>query len=620
MRYLGSKIKLLEAIQAVIDKYKIDGETFADLFSGTGCVGDFFKDKYTIISNDFLYYSSVLSKSKLLFSSTPSFNSFKKKYKQDIFAWLNNLQFAPDSTYFIYNNYTPHGSRMFFTEENGIQIDGIRQSIEQLKKNNVINENEYTYLIASLLESVTRFSNTSGTYEAFFKFWDPRAVNKFVIEPLLMNETESLKGFVAYSEDTNQLVRKISGDIAYIDPPYTVTQYVSAYHLLETLAKYDSPKITGVGGKRGRGDKNSLYARRNDAKAQFEDLFRQIQFKHIIISYSNQGLVPIDELVELAKKYAVNHEVKIENYDYKEYQNHRSSNKRNGKGLNEVIIYFEKDLSINKSPLNYSGSKDTMVRIITKELPAQMSTFVDVLGGAFNVGANIVATDRVIYNEINNQIYSIIQWLMDTDKQSIIESVEKCIYEYKLGKALEAPYKELREHYNLFGSPVELFVLHMYAFQNMIRFNKNQKFNTPIGVAGYSDDMKERIENFKAKCENVVFSNQDYVNIDWDSYPKDTVFYFDPPYYITSAAYNDGKRGGKGWGINEELELLNILSMLDSKGYNFILSNVIEHKGKKHDILLNWVKEHKFNVINAGVSGWRYAKNEVLIKNYGGNI
>ncbi|MBQ9808549.1 MAG: Dam family site-specific DNA-(adenine-N6)-methyltransferase [Ruminococcus sp.] len=620
MRYLGSKIKLLEAIQRVISKYKIEGESFADLFSGTGCVGDFFKDKYTIISNDFLYYSSVLSKSKLLFSSVPTFSRFRKKYKQDIFVWLNNLQFVPDSTYFIYNNYTPHGDRMFFTEENGIQIDGIRQSIEQLKKNDIISESEYTFLIASLLESVTRFSNTSGTYEAFFKFWDPRAVNKFVIEPLLMNETESLKGFLAYSEDTNQLVRKISGDIAYIDPPYTVTQYVSAYHLLETLAKYDSPKITGVGGKRGRGDKNSLYARRNDAKAQFEDLFRQIQFKHIIISYSNQGLVPIDELIELARKFAVNHEVKIENYDYKEYQNHRSSNKRNGKGLNEVIIYFEKDLSINKSPLNYSGSKDTMVGIITKELPPQMSTFVDVLGGAFNVGANIIATDRVVYNEINNHIYSIIKWLMDTDKQSIIESVEKCIYDYKLGKALETPYKELREHYNLYSSPVELFVLHMYAFQNMIRFNKNQKFNTPIGVAGYSDDMRERILHFKAKCENIVFSNLDYINIDWDSYPNDTVFYFDPPYYITSAAYNDGKRGGKGWGINEELELLNILSMLDSKGYKFILSNVIEHKGKKHDILLNWVKEHRFNVINAGVSGWRYAKNEVIIKNYGGSL
>lgn len=65
MRYLGSKVRLLTCIQDVIDKYNIQGENFADLFSGTGCVGDFFKDKYKIISNDFLYYSSVISKAIL---------------------------------------------------------------------------------------------------------------------------------------------------------------------------------------------------------------------------------------------------------------------------------------------------------------------------------------------------------------------------------------------------------------------------------------------------------------------------------------------------------------------------------------------------------------------------
>jgi len=140
--------------------------------------------------------------------------------------------------------------------------------------------------------------------------------------------------------------------------------------------------------------------KRFDAKAQFEDLFRQLQFRHIIISYSNQGLVPLEVLVELAKKFAVNNEVYVEYFDYREYQNHRSSNKRNGKNLNEVIIYFEKDLVINKSPLNYSGSKDTMIKAITRELPSTVGTFVDVMGGAFNVGANIVATEMVYYNEI----------------------------------------------------------------------------------------------------------------------------------------------------------------------------------------------------------------------------
>ncbi len=616
MRYLGNKMRLLTCIQDVIEKYGIQGETFADLFSGTGCVGDYFKDKYKIISNDFLYYSSIMSKAKLKFCKKPSFKSFKKNYGVDIFEWLNTQEYTPNQTYFVYNNYTPAGNRMFFTEENGIRIDGIRQIIEELLLSNIIDNDEYIFLIASLLESVTRYSNTSGTYEAFFKFWDSRAINNFMIEPLDMNETDCTLEHTFYSEDTNQLVRKIEGDIAYIDPPYTVTQYVSAYHLLETLAKYDSPKIKGVGGKRDRGEKNSLYARRFEAKTQFEDLFRQIQFRHIIISYSNQGLVPLEELVDLAKLFAVNNDVYVEHFDYKEYQNHRSSNKRNGKALNEVIIYFEKDLSVNKSPLNYSGSKDTMIKTITRELPAHVGTFVDVMGGAFNVGANVVATDAVHYNEIDGRISEMIQWLTQGDKPIIIQEVEECIDRYGLGKGLAEPYQRLRDAYNLNGGSVELFVLHMYAFQNLIRFNSNQKFNTPIGVAGYSDDMKQRIENFRTKTKNVIMSNLDYVNIDWESFPDDAVFYFDPPYYITSAAYNDGKRGGKGWSIKEELELLEILAMLDEKGYRFILSNVIEHKGKRHEILLNWVNEHGFHIINAGVSGWRYAKNEILIKNF----
>ena len=78
MRYLGSKVKLLPEIESVIKKYKIKGETFADLFAGTSCVGDYFKGKYKIISNDFLYYSYVISKAKLSFKDMPEFRKFKK--------------------------------------------------------------------------------------------------------------------------------------------------------------------------------------------------------------------------------------------------------------------------------------------------------------------------------------------------------------------------------------------------------------------------------------------------------------------------------------------------------------------------------------------------------------
>lgn len=616
MRYLGSKIKLLDQIQDVIDKNHIEGESFADLFAGTGCVGDYFKGKYKIISNDFLYYSFVFNKAKLMNVGVPSFDKFFKKYNVGVFEWLNSRKYIPNDNFFVYNNYTPVGGRMFFTERNGIKIDGIRKDIEKIYADKELEENEYYFLIASLLESVTKVSNTSGTYEAFFKFWDSRAEKEFILEPLEIKEVAAIYENEILNRDANELIREISGDIAYIDTPYTVTQYISAYHMLETIAKDDAPTIMGVGGKRGRGDKNSLYAQRTKAKRIFEDLFRQIKFKHILVSYSNQGLVSLDELVELARTFSVNGEVIVKHFDYKEYQNHRSSNKRNGKSLNEVIIYFQKDLDLNKSPLNYSGSKDTLLPIILKELPYNIETFVDVMGGAFNVGANVAAIKKVIYNELNPFVYDIIKWLIDTDNEQLIAEVEDTINKFGLEKGEKEQYYSLRDAYNETPSSLYLYVLHMYAFQNMIRFNKAQKFNTPIGVAGYSEDIKKRLLNFKVKAPEYKLLNSDYTCINWDEFQGDTVFYFDPPYYITSATYNDGKRGMKGWGITEEIELLSILKHIDNLGFKFMLSNVLEHKDKKNDMLIQWIEENHYHVIEAGVSGWRYTKNEILVVNY----
>lgn len=614
MRYLGSKTKLLSSIEEVIMDNNVTGEIFLDLFAGTGCVGDYFKDRYKIVSNDFLFYSYILNYAKLKNSHVPEFKNFRSDNSKDIFEWLNSLSFIPDETYFFYENYTPKGGRMFFTEKNGIKIDGIRKTIEDLYINRIISKNEYYYLLASMVESITKISNTSGTYEAFFKFWDTRAEKDFELQPLEINNITLYGDNIICNKDSNELVREIKGDIAYIDPPYTVTQYISAYHILETLVKYDNPCIKGIGGKRERAGKNSLYAQKSKAKQKFEDLFRQVQCKHILISYSNQGLIPIDELCELAKCFAKENKIKIYNFDYREYQNHRSSNK--GKRLNEVIIYFEKDLSINKSPINYSGSKDTLLPEMLKRLPENINVFVDVMGGAFNVGSNVYALSKIVYNEINPFIYEMIQYILKNDRKRIVMDVENIINKYGLKKGDKNSYEMLRAEYNKIKDPLMLFVLHMYSFQNMIRFNSKHQFNTPVGVAGYSEDMKQRILNFNVKTKEYELLNLDYVLLDWQSYPLGTVFYFDPPYYITNASYNDGRRGMKGWGLNEEVELLNTLKHIDSLGFKFILSNVIEHKGKVNTLLLEWISENNYRITEIGKSGWRYTKNEVLITNY----
>lgn len=251
MRYLGNKTKLLPFIEKVIDKYKIEGETFADLFSGTGSVGDYFKGKYTIFSNDYMYFSKVISEAKLLNTRIPEFKDFFKEYGVSPFKWLNEKIYTHNEGYFVYNNYTPLADRMYLTEENALKIDGMRLEIEELFHEGSISKAEYSYLLASLLESVTKVSNTSGTYQAFFKFWESRALKEFILMPLEMTESLSIsKDNKCFNLNSNKLVREITGDIAYIDPPYTITQYTNSYHVLETIARYDNPELFGKTGRR----------------------------------------------------------------------------------------------------------------------------------------------------------------------------------------------------------------------------------------------------------------------------------------------------------------------------------------------------------------------------------
>ncbi len=616
MRYLGNKSKLLGFIESVINKYHIEGETFADLFSGTSSVGDFFKDRFSIVSNDYMGFASVIAKAKLMNSDTPEFKTFKKKYRLDPFEWFNNMKYEPSLNFFVYQNYSPRGGRMYFTEENAIKIDGIRIDLEEMYKRGVLDEAEYSYLLASLLESTLKVSNTSGTYQAFFKFWEQRALKELTIEPLELCQKELHGVNSFYNINTNKLVRTIAGDIAYIDPPYTATQYTNSYHVLETIAKYDSPELFGKTGRRYNRELSG-YSNVQRAIIEFEDLFRQLDFTHILISYSNQSIVSLEDMISLAKRFAVNGKVIVEQSEYREYSTNNASYKRNGENLKETIIYFKKDRSINKSPLNYSGSKDVIMPRIIKQLPKHVGTFVDAMGGAFNVGANIVALEKTVYAEYNNYVFDIIKKILDTDPESLISEVEAIVDKFGLHKKDKDAYINLRNYYNETDqSPINLFVLQIYAFQNMIRFNGSHKMNTPVGNNELSDGILDRIKDFHVKAPVYELKCCKYNTIDYSAFPKDTIFYFDPPYFITSAEYNDGKRGLDGWNANNEVELFAYILELSKAGYKFMLSNCVRHNGKVHHMLLDWVAEHNFNLIDLGKTGIKYPREEALITNF----
>lgn len=125
MRYLGNKTRMLSNIDYVLQDNQVQGHIFCDLFAGSGSVGDYFKGKYSIVANDFLFSMNIINRAKLENGHIPSFDMFRNIYHTDPFTYFNEKTYIMDSQYFIANNYSPLGSRQFFTSENAIKIDGV---------------------------------------------------------------------------------------------------------------------------------------------------------------------------------------------------------------------------------------------------------------------------------------------------------------------------------------------------------------------------------------------------------------------------------------------------------------------------------------------------------------
>ena len=313
MNYIGSKLSLLkfleESINKVVDK---NCHVFCDLFAGTGIVGSYFKKKgYNIIANDIQYYSFVLNKHYIENHQNLQFDELKKilpelskieigERKNFVCNYLSNL---PGVAGFIYNNYCVNGknnkefSRQYFSDNNGKRCDAIRTEIEKWKIGNLINANEYYFLLTSLIESVDKHANTASVYGAFLKQLKKSAQAPFVLKPaeLILNDQEHQ----VYNQDINELVSKIEGDILYLDPPYNHRQYATNYHVLETIAKYDNPKIYGKTGLREYQSQKSLYCSRTQAKEAFRNLITNAKVKYIFLSYNNEGIMTHEDIKEV---------------------------------------------------------------------------------------------------------------------------------------------------------------------------------------------------------------------------------------------------------------------------------------------------------------------------------
>lgn len=342
MRFIGCKTLLLEKIEEIINENINDAKSLCDIFSGTSTVARYFKNKYEIYSNDLLFFSYVLQKATIENDIMPKFEGLKKIGVKDPINYFNNLEnedmeIIKQKDRFLQNTYSPKGNRMYFTDENALRIDFARIKTEEWLKNNLITENEYYYLIACIVEGVPFISNISGTYGAYHKKWDKRTQNMYQLYRLEVIRNN--KNNKCYNQDGVELLKHIKGDILYIDPPYNERQYLPNYHVLETVAKYDNPKVKGVTGQREYNGEKSDFCIKKSVVSAFDNLIRNANFKYILVSYSTEGLMKVEEIEKILKKYGKENTFKLYKIPYRRYKSRKQKNKEE---LKELVFYVEK--------------------------------------------------------------------------------------------------------------------------------------------------------------------------------------------------------------------------------------------------------------------------------------
>lgn len=628
-RYLGNKYKLLPFIRETIDRECGEFASFFDVFSGTGAVASAFLDK-KIITNDLLY-SNHLSHIAW-FHAAP----YDAKKLESIIAYYNSLQNLTDDNYMSLNF-----ADTFFSKAVCRKIGFIREDIEARHVADDINDKEYAILITSLLYSMDKIAKTCGHYDAFRRGVELEQDIQMAMLDIPKNPSKKNE---FYNCDSNQLARSVACDVAYLDPPYNSRQYGDAYHLLENVAKWEKPEVFGVAKKMNRDHIKSEYCL-SSASDAFADLVQHLNCKYIVLSYNNTGdsadgrsnaRISDEDIMRILSAKG---DVKVFTKKYKAFSAGKSQNDKNEERLFICTVHNQ---PIVKSPLNYTGGKAKLLPQILPLFPFGIDCFVDMFCGGCNVGINVRA-QSYIYNDKNELIVSLFKY-MKNYRYAFPAEVHKVIQQYNLSESHQngyecygctsadglgaynkEPYQKLKSDFNARDVKdltyyAMFYVLIVFAFNNQIRFNSSGEFNLPVGKRDFNTKMQQKLVDFIGAItkQNSTFTSKDFAELE---IPDNAFVYCDPPYLITTASYNENG----GWTETEERRLLDVLDGLTARGIKFALSNVLEHNGRKNQILIDWIArtgarvthlDFNYNNSNYQSKSKNGKTDEVLITNY----
>ena len=297
------------------------------------------------------------------------------------------------------------------------------------------------------------------------------------------------------------------------------------------------------------------------------------------------------------------------------------------------------------SPLNYIGGKARILDQLLPVFPEHISTFVDLFCGGCNVGINTKA-ENYIYNDGNSELIGLLKMFLRLNTTTILKRLDEIVEHYGFSKTKDhnfayyggnpmigvsrynkEPFLRLRQDYK--NSPrnnqhyIMLYALVVFGFNNQMRFNDRGEYNLPVGKRDFNDVIRRKLEVFvdKLKAQHPLIQNKDFRRFDISQLDSQSLVYLDPPYLISTATYNEGG----GWTERDESDLLRFMDDLNACGIKFVLSNMLEHKGRKNQQLIDWIEQRNLQMVgvnmdysnsNYQVEGKNSGTVEVLVKNY----
>ena len=267
---------------------------------------------------------------------------------------------------------------------------------------------------------------------------------------------------------------------------------------------------------------------------------------------------------------------------------------------------------IIRSPFFYVGDKYKLMPQIRRLFPSKIQTYVEPFVGG---GSSFLNTKAQNYrlNDIDFYVIALHQFLQNNAQNpTFFTQLFSLIEYYNLSCSLKniIPPKDLRQNYkktyfakfnkesyvklrNEFNANkkdmLRLYMLLIYGFNRMLRFNARGEFNLPVGNVDFNHNVLKALMDYFhfIQDKDVEFFNTDFRDfLNSISLKKGDFIYLDPPYLISGSEYN------KLW--NEELEfrLYELLERLDSEGIAWGLSNLLTHKGKTNTLLKNFTKKY----------------------------